>query len=122
MSLSYKFIIFLFIYFIYIDNVSKNNRNKNNYNSNPIVLDNNINHLQGYHPKVIFFSKFFNGYKYWMAYTPYPKADATKENPCIIVSNDLIHWITPQGMINPLDAPIISNSLSYNSDTHFLFN
>ena len=57
-----------------------------------------------------------------MAYTPYPKADATKENPCIIVSNDLIHWITPQGMINPLDAPIISNSLSYNSDTHLLFN
>ena len=25
-------------------------------------------------------------------------------------------------MINPLDAPIISNSLSYNSDTHLLFN
>lgn len=122
MSLSYKFIIFLFIYFIYIDNLSKNNRNKNNCNSNPIVLDNNINHLQGYHPKVIFFSKSFNGYKYWMAYTPYPKKDTKKENPCIIASNDLIHWRTPQGLINPLDVPKISNANTFNSDTHLLFN
>jgi hypothetical protein len=119
MLLSYKF---TFIYFLYLNNLSKNNKIKYRYNSNPIFIDNDDNHLQGYHPKVISFSKSFNGYKYWMAFTPYPKADATKENPCIIVSNDLIHWITPQGMINPLDAPIISNSLSYNSDTHLLFN
>lgn len=122
MSKSYKFIIVLFIYFLYIDNLSKNNRNKYNCNSNPIVLDNNYSHLQGYHPKVIFFSKSFNGYKYWMAFTPYPKADSTKENPCIIASNDLIHWKTPQGLINPLDVPIISNVYHYNSDTHLLFN
>jgi len=95
---------------------------KYKFNSNPIVLDNNDSYLQGYHPKVIYFSKCFNGYKYWMAYTPYPKANQTKENPCIIVSNDLIHWKTPQGINNPLDIPIISNDSSYNSDTHLLFN
>jgi hypothetical protein len=97
-------------------------KNKIKCNSNPIFLDNKDSHLQGYHPKVISFSKFFNGYKHWMAFTPYPKADQTKENPCIIASNDLIHWITPLGMINPLDVPIISNDNSYNSDTHLLFN
>jgi hypothetical protein len=57
-----------------------------------------------------------------MAYTPYPKKDTKKENPCIIASNDLIHWRTPQGLINPLDVPKISNANSFNSDTHLLFN
>lgn len=93
-----------------------------NYNSNQIVLDNNVNNFQGYHPKVISFSKFFNGYKYWIAYTPYPKGNQKKENPVINASNDLIHWVTPIGMSNPLDIPIISNYYSYNSDTHLLFN
>ena len=119
MSLSYKFKFFL-LYIFNILIIYKKNKIK--CNSNPIFLDNKDSHLQGYHPKVISFSKFFNGYKHWMAFTPYPKADQTKENPCIIASNDLIHWITPLGMINPLDVPIISNDNSYNSDTHLLFN
>jgi len=98
------------------------NEYKFNSNSNQLILDNNVNNDQGYHPKVISFSKFFNGYKYWIAYTPYPKGDQCKENPVINASNDLIHWVSPLGISNPLDVPIISNAYSYNSDTHLLFN
>lgn len=36
---------------------------------------------QAFHPKVLNFEKPWNGYRYWMAYTPYPGADQRKENP-----------------------------------------
>ena len=47
---------------------------------------------QAFHPKVLNFEKPWNGYRYWMAYTPYPGADQRKENPHVCVSNDRIHW------------------------------
>ena len=53
------------------------------YNSRTIFLDLNIYNNQGYHPKVLSFNKLWNGYKYWIAYTPYPHGDETKENPFI---------------------------------------
>lgn len=78
---------------------------------------------QSYHPKVLSFDNKWNGYKYWMAYTPYPKGDSDKENPCIAVSNNLINWTTPQGLINPIDEVKDSKSGKiYNSDTHILYN
>lgn len=80
------------------------------------------NFNNGYHPKIIFFDNLWNGYKYWMAYTPYPKSNATKENPFIVASNDLIHWKNPKGLKNPLDIPKYSYKKHYNSDTHLLFN
>jgi hypothetical protein len=54
------------------------------------------------HPDVLYFAAGWNGYKYWMAYTPYPPASV--ENPSIAVSNDGTTWITPPGLTNPLDA------------------
>ena len=78
---------------------------------------------QSYHPKVLNFSSKWNGYKYWMSYTPYPNGDDMKENPCIAVSNDLIHWKTPEGLINPLDDPEgKEKALIYNSDAHLVYN
>lgn len=78
---------------------------------------------QSYHPKVLSFNKKWNGYKYWMSYTPYPKGDDLKENPCITVSNDLIHWSTPNGLINPLDDPKDKEKATvYNSDAHLVYN
>ena len=50
------------------------------------------------HPSVISFEKKWNGYKYWMVYTPYPEANGEEENPCIAVSNDLYKWETPYGV------------------------
>ena len=78
---------------------------------------------QSYHPKLLSFEKKWNGYKYWMSYTPYPKGDDLKENPCITVSNDLIHWTTPNGLINPLDDPKDKEKAKvYNSDAHLVYN
>lgn len=54
------------------------------------------------HPSVVSFDLPWNGYRYWMAYTPYPFSNGEEENPCIAVSNDLFYWDTPSGMVNPV--------------------
>lgn len=78
---------------------------------------------EAYHPKVINFPNKWNGYKYWMSYTPYPKGEDSKENPCIAVSNDLVNWITPNELINPLYTPEkTEKGKIYNSDSHLVYN
>ena len=75
------------------------------------------------HPKVIKFNKKWNGYRYWIAYTPYPFGNQAKENPFIMVSNDLVNWKTKDNFNNPLDEPEDKDSYKvYNSDTHLLYN
>lgn len=54
------------------------------------------------HPSVISFKNEWHGYKFWMAYSPYPEADGEEENPCIAVSNDLFKWTTPKHLANPI--------------------
>jgi len=56
------------------------------------------------HPSVKYISAGWNGYKYWMAMTPYPAGDDDIENPSIIVSNDGITWIEPDGITNPISG------------------
>lgn len=76
-----------------------------------------------YHPKVVTFDHEWNGYKYWMSYTPYPEGDDAKENPEIVASNDLITWEVPAGLVNPLDTPEDTQpQLRYNSDSHIVYN
>lgn len=75
-----------------------------------------------YHPSVVSFEEEWNGYKYWIAFTPYPSADATKENPVINASNDLFEWCVPKGLKNPIDTPTPLDKYHYNSDTHLIFN
>lgn len=78
---------------------------------------------EAYHPKVLNFKEKWNGYKYWMSYTPYPKGDDAKENPCIVASNDLINWKEPKGFTNPLDIPEDTQpQTKYNSDSHIVYN
>lgn len=82
---------------------------------------------QGYgacHPKVVYFPEGFNGYKYWMAYTPYPKHNARFENPVIAVSNDLDHWKSHPESKNTIldDGSYERNPRIYNSDTHIFYN
>lgn len=75
------------------------------------------------HPKVISFKNKWNGYYYWMAYTPYPKGATDAENPCIACSNDLLNWTIPNGLINPLEpTPDVEGGSAYNSDTHLVYN
>lgn len=74
---------------------------------------------EAYHPKVLSFKNDWNGYKYWMSYTPYPQGDDSKENPHIAVSNDLVKWNTIVNLDTPLDT---RPALRYNSDSHIVYN
>ena len=79
--------------------------------------------VEAYHPKVLNFENEWNGYKYWMCYTPYPQGDDSKENPHIAASNDLVNWEIPKGLINPLDERVNDNEpKQYNSDAHLVYN
>lgn len=74
---------------------------------------------QATHPSVVFFEEPWNGYRYWMAVTPYPGGSDAHEDPNIVASLDGISWVVPSGLTNPLDdAP---GSPKYNSDTDLVF-
>ena len=70
---------------------------------------------QATHTSVVYIDGKWNGHKFWMAMTPYPNGDATKENPSIIASDDGINWVVPTGLINPV---IPKPGTSNNSDPH----
>jgi predicted GH43/DUF377 family glycosyl hydrolase len=67
------------------------------------------------HADVYYNAAGWNGYKWWMAMTPYP--DSAEENPCILVSNDKETWIVPPGGSNPIDPTPASK---HNADTDLL--
>lgn len=74
---------------------------------------------QGIHPDVVKFSSPWNGYIYWMAFTPYPFQNPAYENPSILASNDGDTWVVPDGLTNPIeDAP----ETGINSDTDLVYN
>ena len=68
------------------------------------------------HPSVYFSPDGWNGYCYWMAMTPYPLGDSTKENPSILCSVDGSTWAVPTGLTNPIDA--YPGGIAYNSDPY----
>lgn len=75
---------------------------------------------QATHPNVISFEEQWHGYRYYMAYTPYPFANGFEENPCLAASNDLIHWEKPAGLINPI-ACAEETQCDELKDTHLLY-
>lgn len=84
----------------------------------PLNFKNYLGNTQNIHPKVLYFKNGWNGYKFWMAFTPYPDGDVKKENPSIVVSNDGFNWFEPKGIKNPIvEAPLIG----YNSDPHLVY-
>lgn len=99
--------------------------NENYHNArNKLKLANPYNDNQATHPKVLYFKDGWNGYKYYMVYTPYAFGDDYRENPTINVSNDMINWTFIEGTNNPLeDTPkdYISGKI-YNSDPHLVYN
>ncbi len=69
------------------------------------------------HPSLIYEPNGWNGYKFWLAYTPYPGGNSIYENPCIAVSNDFETWVTPNGLTNPIvGSP--AGATEYNADVH----
>ena len=97
-----------------------NNKSNSSYR---LKLTSSYGDNQAYHPKVLSFPKKWNGYKYWITYSPYPYANSDKENPHIKVSNDLVNWEEPINNLNPLDeVKNPENGLRYNSDPHLVYN
>lgn len=66
------------------------------------------------HPSVLFFPDSWNGYKYWMAHTPYPAGNDDHEDPNICASDDGSTWVVPAGLTNPIDDA--DGTPEYNSD------
>lgn len=69
------------------------------------------------HPDVLHIPGGWNGYAYWMGFTPYPAE--SRENPCIVASNDGVTWEVPAGLTNPIAPLSEATALGYNywSDT-----
>lgn len=70
--------------------------------SDPLKLASAYGDTQATHPSVLHFDEPWNGYTFWIAYSPYPEADDSKENPHILASNDGVNWVLPSGFTNPL--------------------
>lgn len=75
---------------------------------------------QATHPNVVAFEEPWNGYRFYMGYTPYPYANGAEENPSIAVSNDLVNWEKPDGLINPI-ACCEETECDELKDTHLLY-
>ncbi|MDD3536459.1 MAG: T9SS type A sorting domain-containing protein [Candidatus Cloacimonetes bacterium] len=74
------------------------------------------------HPDVLYFPEAWNGWHYWMSHTPYPDSNVQYENPSIVVSNDGINWVEPDGISNPI-ADLYTgtdHNNNYNSDSHLV--
>ena len=71
------------------------------------------------HPDIWDFGHTWNGYRYWMVMTPLPTVEPdANENPSIVVSNDLLTWVVPAGLTNPVYP---KGTTSYQSDPEILF-
>lgn len=65
------------------------------------------------HTSVVYVPGGWNGYEYWMVYTPYPFSKSDYENPSVCASRDGETWVTPTGVTNPIVAKPASG---YNAD------
>ena len=74
---------------------------------------------QATHPSVLYFEEGWNGWKYWMAMTPYPGSDEGSEDPNVLVSNDGKTWQVPDGLTNPIDDQQ-GKPNPHNSDTQLI--
>lgn len=100
------------------NSIGKNNELGNFY----LNLQDSNGKTQSTHPKILKFKNKWNGYKYWVGYTPYPYGNSERENPCVMASNDLIKWNIVNKNNIPLDIPNIEvPKKRYNSDTHLVY-
>lgn len=90
--------IFILLLFLVSCNLKSNDTNLIRLNIETYLAGKN----QPTHPSVVTFKNAWNGYKYWMAYSPFPYANGEEENPCIAVSNDMYYWESPKGLSNPI--------------------
>lgn len=98
--------------------------------SNYLSIPTYENSGEGTHPSVIDFKTEYkldqwNGFRYWMAFTPYPKGNSIYENPSLVASNDGQNWVVPPGITNPLENTpshiLTSKYRNYNSDPELIY-
>lgn len=75
---------------------------------------------QSVHPDIVAFDEPWNGARYWLTMTPYPKSNQKLENPSILASDDGLAMRVPAGLKNPIVAPPKS-ARDYNSDPELLY-
>jgi len=74
---------------------------------------------QAIHPSILDFGATgWNGYRYWMGFTPYPANQSQYENPSIVVSSDGVNWSVPTGLANPIVPTPVSG---YNADIELVY-
>lgn len=95
------------------------------YNQSPLNIKTFDGRNSPYHPTVLYFKEGWNGYKYWMAETPFspqckPYMDRD-ECPSIHVSNDGINWFEIiKSPIDDLNEQEIKE-LDFFSDPHLVY-
>lgn len=100
-------------------NLQSNSKSKLNFKSVYSGADSQYPN-NAYHPKVVDIGKNWNGYRYWISYTPYPNGNDKYENPTIVGSNDLINYSEIK-----FCEGIPSNykkSVRFNSDSELVYN
>lgn len=73
---------------------------------------------QAVHPSVVDFGKEWDGYRYWMAMTPFPN-NWRLENPSILASNNNVDWVVPRALANPIDPE--PGPEQWNADTELVY-
>ena len=73
---------------------------------------------QTIHPSVVDIGAELNGYRYWMANTPYPNYNSTKENPSVWGSNDGETFTVPDGITNPI-TPVPDAGTNADTDIYW---
>lgn len=76
-----------------------------------------LSSTEAMHPDVVDFGTTWNGYRYWMAFTPY-NGDFNTEEPCIVATNDIVtdDWEVPSGFTNPITADPAGNEHTADAD------
>lgn len=92
--------------------------------TSPLTIPTHDGSGQNVHPSVVDFKTehgidSWNGFRYWMAMTPYPNSQNAYEDPNIIASNDMINWEVPVGITNPIDDAVGGDT--YNNDTDLIY-
>ena len=101
--------IVLYLLFLWI--------NLQKYNQAPLDVKTFEGTNSPYHPDVVWFSKKWGGWNYWMVETPYsPKTKPYRDRyecPSVHVSNDGINWQEQNGHINPIDSLLNDEVLNF---------
>ncbi|MDP8232543.1 MAG: hypothetical protein P9L91_07750, partial [Candidatus Zophobacter franzmannii] len=105
-----------------VDNIYFDADRASNYLGIPSPYTSEVNN-EIVHPDVIYEPEGWNGYKYWMVFTPFPNSEPQYENPCIVVSQDGLTWSVPTGLTNPVVAVDLipaNYDYQYYSDPDFI--